>query len=88
MISKTTPEFWQRYGRLPAEVQRLVDRCHELWSQNPRHPSLQFKRLQGHEDLCSARVGAHYRAIAQVKGDTAVWVWIGSHEEYNQLLRR
>jgi mRNA-degrading endonuclease RelE of RelBE toxin-antitoxin system len=85
--SKTAPEFWQRYGRLSAGVRRLANRCHKLWKENPRHPSLRFKELRGHEDLYSVRIGDHYRAVAQVKGDTAVWVWIGSHEEYNKLLR-
>ena len=85
MNSKTTPEFWQRYDRLPVEAQRLADRCHKLWQQNPRHPSLRFKKLQGRNDLYSARVGDHYRAVAYLKGGTAVWVWIGTHEEYNRL---
>ncbi|MBI4325801.1 MAG: hypothetical protein HY674_11125 [Chloroflexi bacterium] len=88
MISRTTPEFWQHYERLPKNIQRLADKGYKLWSKNPRHPSFRFKKLAGYDTLYSARVGDHYRALAQVEGSSVVWTWIGSHEEYNQLLRR
>jgi plasmid maintenance system killer protein len=86
--SKTTPGFWSRYGQLPVEIQRLADRCYQMWLDNPHHPSLRFKKLGGRERLYSARVGDHYRAVADFDGEAFVWVWIGSHEEYNKLLRR
>ena len=52
------------------------------------HRSIRFKRLEGHPSLYSARVGIHYRAIAQREGDLMIWVWIGHHSEYDALLRR
>ncbi len=34
----------------------------------------------------SARVGDRYRAVGRfVDGNTFVWTWIGSHEDYNKL---
>jgi hypothetical protein len=86
--SRTTPEFWARYGRLPTDIQRLADRCYQKWMTNPWHPSLQFKKLKGRDRLYSERVGEHYRAVGDFDGDIFVWTWIGSHEEFNKLMRR
>ncbi len=88
MISHTTPEFWEYYQRLPENIQGLADKNYKLWSKNPRHPSLHFKKLAGYDTLYSARVGDHYRAIAQVEAGSLVWTWIGTHEEYNKFVRR
>ena len=33
----------------------------------------------------SARIGDHYRALADFDGQTYVWTWIGTHEEYNKF---
>jgi hypothetical protein len=62
----------------------LADRAYQLWSHDPRHPSLRFKPFK--KDQWSVRVGAHYRAVERfVDGNTFVWSWIGSHEDYNNL---
>ncbi len=55
--------------------------------QDPFHPSLAFKRLRGGEDRFSVRVGEHHRAIGQRAEEGIEWVWIGSHEDYNKLIR-
>jgi hypothetical protein len=59
-----------------------------LFQQNTAHPSLQFKRVADDPQIFSARVGIGYRALAVVDGDTAVWFWIGSHADYDALLKR
>jgi hypothetical protein len=33
-------------------------------------------------------VGEHHRALGHLVGDTVEWVWVGTHEEYNQLVKR
>jgi hypothetical protein len=50
----------------------------------PDHPSLRFKKVGA---IYSARVGLHYRALARHRGDNFYWFWIGSHAEYDRLLR-
>src|ERR1017187_5043329 len=40
---------------------------------NPAHPGLQFKKLEGEDDIYSARIGLEYRALAIVKKDRIVW---------------
>jgi hypothetical protein len=37
--------------------------------------------------IYAARVGLGYRALGIVEGDVIVWVWIGTHAEYDRLLR-
>jgi hypothetical protein len=61
----------------------MADRSFELLKSNPRHPSLHFKKLG---KFWSARVGLHHRALAiEVEGGM-LWVWVGTHAEYDRLL--
>jgi hypothetical protein len=80
--SRGTSEFWRRYRALPAEVRTLAQKNYRLWSANAFHPSLHFKSI-GKSDW-SVRVGRHYRAVGKFSGETFLWEWIGSHEEYNK----
>ena len=86
MNSIATRRFWEQFQALPVEVQNLATKNYHLWKQDPRHPSLRFRRLQGREDRCSIRVGDHYRALGRQTGDKMVWVWIGSHADYDRLV--
>jgi hypothetical protein len=36
----------------------------------------------------SVRVGLGYRALGLREGEHVYWFWIGSHAEYDELLRR
>ena len=38
--------FWQLYGELPPEVQRLADKQYELLPEDPFHPSLHLKQVR------------------------------------------
>ncbi len=84
MRHRTTPRFWERYARLPRDVRQLADKNFELLKGNPRHPSLQFKKLG---DLWSARVGLAHRALAIGDGEDFIWVWIGTHDDYERITR-
>jgi hypothetical protein len=58
-----------------------------LWSGNPDHPSLRFKKVHVKLPIYSVRIDIDWRAVGLLEGDTVVWFWIGSHAEYEQLLR-
>jgi hypothetical protein len=73
---------------LPEPVQRLAAKNYRLWRNNPAHPTLDFKQLYGSGERFSVRVGNHYRALGQRVADGVEWVSIGTHEEYNKLIRR
>jgi len=68
---------------LPSDVQKLANQTYARLKQDPRHPSLHFKKVGR---FWSARVGAHYRAVAVEAADGLVWFWIGSHTDYDRLL--
>ena len=68
---------------LPLEIQRIADRAFIVLKINPRHPSLRFKKVN---DYWSVRVGSHYRALGVEERDGVQWFWIGSHEDYNDLV--
>ncbi|MCA0268043.1 MAG: hypothetical protein LCH53_02295 [Bacteroidetes bacterium] len=84
MRHRATSRFWSCYHDLPAEVQRAADRAYALLKADPRHPSLHFKRIGR---FYSVRIGLGYRALAVHDDAGALWVWIGSHAQYDQLVR-
>lgn len=84
MNHRASPRFWSCYHRLSEDVRHLADRCYALLRNNPRHPSLHFKKVG---ELWSARVGLHYRAVAVEIDADLVWVWIGTHAEYDRLVK-
>jgi hypothetical protein len=86
MISSTTsPEFWRCYLALPQEIRQAARKTCRLWQLNPAHPSLEFKKLGR---VWSCRIaGTGYRALACKEGKSFVWFWIGSHDDYERLLR-
>ena len=79
-----SPRFWRLYRNLPHAVRNLADKNFELLKADPHHPSLHLKKI---DELWSVRVGAHYRALGKDAGDGIVWFWIGSHAEYDRLIK-
>jgi len=87
MKSRATRRFWKCFDGLPSEIQELAEKNYSLWQQNPRHPSLHFKKLQGSGNRFSVRVGISFRAVGwELPGGGVEWVWIGSHADYDRLL--
>jgi hypothetical protein len=80
----TTPDFWFLYRILPKGIQILADRNFLLLKENPRHPSLRLKKVG---PLWSVRVGLNYRALGRERAEGIVWFWIGTHDEYDSLLK-
>jgi hypothetical protein len=80
----TTKRFWKCYEALPVEIQRVADQNYELLKADPSHPSLHFKKVG---DYWSVRAGRGYRALGLETKKGISWVWIGSHAEYEKLLR-
>lgn len=87
MNSQLTDDFLACFAKLPDAVKDQARRAYRLWRENSAHPSLQFKRIHGHEALYSVRVSKGYRALGLLEGDTITWFWIGSHAEYDTQIR-
>ena len=87
MTHRTTAGFWSRFERLEEAVQDLARKNHRLLEENPRHPSLRFKKLSGTSPpLWSARVGRDHRALAVEQEGAVFWFWIGPHDEYDRII--
>ncbi len=79
-----SPAFWKHYERLPPPIQRLATKNLELLKEDPQHPSLHFKKIGRFR---SVRVGLRYRALGVHIPEGVLWLWIGTHAEYDKLLR-
>ena len=65
------------------EVRSLAKKNFRLLKADPSYPSLHFKKVG---KVWSARVGSDYRAVATPIDGGFLWVWIGTHAEYDKLL--
>jgi hypothetical protein len=79
-----SPAFWDAYEKLPARVRQVADRSYRLLKEDPRHPSLHLKKVGKY---WSVRVGSHYRALGVLVDADMVWFWIGSHSDYDAMMR-
>ena len=82
-VHTATAGFWRAYDALPQEAKALADKNFELLKADARHPSLHFKPVRR---FWSARVGG-WRALALPSANGYDWFWIGSHDEYDRLIR-
>lgn len=78
-----SPRFWDASDALPLAIRKLADANFALLKRDPRHPSLQFKKVGR---FWSVRVGLRYRALAVDGEDGYVWFWIGSHADYDRMI--
>jgi hypothetical protein len=76
--------FWAAYEKLPRRVRQIADKNYSLLKQDPQHPSLRLKKIGR---FWSVRVGLGYRALAVEAKEGLVWFWIGSHSDYDRLVR-
>jgi hypothetical protein len=87
MRSQTTQGFRELLSRLPTSVQESAKQAYALFGQNPNHPSLHFKKVCTEQEIYSVRITKGYRALGAREGDTIVWFWIGSHADYERILK-
>lgn len=90
MKSSRTHDFRRLFLKLPQRVKETARKNYQLWKNNPFHPSLEFKQINAKDNLWSVRVGIGWRALGvmKTKEDKIVWFWIGSHAEYDNLLKK
>ena len=78
-----SPQFWTCSSTLPKPVQQLARKSFALLKNDPRHPSLHFKKIGR---FWSVRIGLTYRALGVGIPDGVLWFWIGSHADYDNLI--
>ncbi len=87
MNSHITDKFRKAFAELPADVQERARQAYRLFIENPYHPSLRFKGIHPTRPIYSVRIGMNYRAVGIRDEDAIIWYWIGSHSEYDKMLR-
>ena len=83
-MHRTTRRFRRCLADLPEPIQRKAEKNFELLKHDLSHPSLHFKRVGR---FWSVRVGSSHRALAVEDGADFIWVWIGTHGDYERKLR-
>ncbi len=84
-----TKQYKRLLARLPENIAGLAREAFKTFLEDPealilRNHSLDNERKSPHKDGSRAvSVTRPYRAIYVVDGDTNVWYWIGTHENYN-----
>lgn len=94
--SKCQKRFWKLLGKLPTEIQGLAKtRYKNVFRKMPRHPMLDgewYTHKVAKRRVYRIEVGQNYRCLAfydeSQESESYVWYWIGSHEEYNGLIKR
>lgn len=86
MKSKLEDEFLACLRRLPDAVRHAARKNYRLWLGDPKHPSLAFKQI-GSTGVWSVRVGIGWRVLGLVDDDTITWFGIGSHADYDTLVK-
>jgi hypothetical protein len=89
LISRLHPSFRRDFARLPLDIQERARQAYRRFQADASHPSLQFKRLHAALPICSVRISDSYRSVGVRKSQTEIiWFFIGTHAEYERLLRR
>jgi hypothetical protein len=88
MISRTTDRFWRCYKELPEEIKKEAKKAYNLFIIDPYSPGLRFKRIHSTRPIFSLRITRDYRAVGIKQDENMIWFWIGSHSDYENLLKK
>jgi len=76
-----TERFKRAYRKLSPENRKQARKAIRLLLEDPRHPSLQVKRVKGTRQIWEARVSRSCRLTFEMHGDTYLLRNIGEHDK-------
>lgn len=76
-----TQRFRAAYRELTPSHHQQARKAIRLLRENPRHPGLRVKKIEGTEDIWEARVSRSARMTFEVHGDLIILRNIGEHDE-------
>jgi len=89
VISRILPGFRKAFKSLPKEIQHQAKETYKIWKENPFDRRLNFKQIHPSKPIYSVRIALNWRALGvRESKNTITWFWIGSHEEYNNLIKK
>ena len=81
-----TRRFVKHFKKMTISEKRLIKTKVEILSENPFHPSLRTKRIQGTEDLFECSVNMDIRIIWYYEDDQLIMLLdVGHHDILNRL---
>jgi hypothetical protein len=84
VTSRGTDRFWLLYTGLPPAIKAAARKTYQRFRANQAHPGLHLERLRNDPRAWSVRVTLNYRAVALRRADDWVWVWIGTHRDFDR----
>ena len=79
---RASERFLVAQERLPDRIYKKLEKALSLLAANPRHPSLQTKRIKGRADIYEARVDQAYRlTYHRLPNDNLELRTVGRHDE-------
>ena len=71
--------FVRDYRKLPKQIQTAIDKQIEFLLSNPRHPSLNIKKMNDPREIWEGRITKSYRFTYQIERETYVLRRVGTH---------
>jgi len=75
-----TKPFKKDYQGLPENIQKQINEQIMRLLDNPKHPSLRIKKMEGRQSIWEARITGGYRMTFQIIGDTYLLRRAGTHD--------
>lgn len=88
MRSHATAQYWKLFRALPQDVRVQAFKAYARFKADPGHPGLNFELIDAQEHIWSARINDNYRVLGKRDGAEITWFWIGTHREYEKMIRR
>ena len=79
MTFRALSPFQKDYKSLLRGIQKQFEKAIRLFEEDPRHPSLRVKKMEGTADIWEARVTQSYRFTFNWEGDVVSLRRIGTH---------
>lgn len=76
-----TEQFEQAYEKLTKAEKRSVRKALGLLGDNPKHPSLRVKKMEGRKDIWEARSTKRIRMTFGMTGETIIMRNVGEHDK-------
>ena len=69
MIYRCTERFAKSFRLLPKNIQEKARKAFSLFKENPWHPSLRIKKIQGASDIWEGRIDEFHRFTFEYQTD-------------------
>ena len=76
-----TEQFEQAYGRLTGAEKRSVRKALTLLGDNPKHPGLRVKKMEGRKNIWEARSSKRLRMTFEMAGEIIFMRNVGEHDK-------